>query len=59
MLAWKTHKDSNNKNNIGAYQRTEKTMDHEGDSDTNCCWGAWKPPQKLEKEIEGTGNQGG
>ena len=30
-------------------------MEHEGDSDTNCCWRTWYNPQRIDK---GTGRHG-
>ena len=29
----------------GPCQKTEKTLDYEGESDTNCCWCPWNSPQ--------------
>ena len=28
----------------------ERTMEHEGDADTNCSWYTWNSPQKHEKK---------
>ena len=43
--------NNNNNNNkleglqiIGSFQRTEKVVEHEGDSDTNCNWVTWNSP---------------
>ena len=38
---------------LGPCQRTEKTVEYEGQSDTNCSWFTWNCPQ----ETGGIGNQ--
>ena len=45
------------KKNIGSCQKDEKTVEHEGNSDTNYSWCTWNSPQGLEKQTRGTGNQ--
>ena len=39
----------NGKQILGHWQRSEKTMKHEGDSDINCNLRIWKSPQRLAK----------
>ena len=38
-------------------QRTEKTVEYQSDSDTNCNWSSWNGPQRFGKRIERTENQ--
>ena len=38
-------------------QRTKKTVEHEGDADTNCSWHSRNDPKRLEKWIERLKNQ--
>ena len=33
-----------------------KSVEHEGDSDTNCIWRSWNGPQRLEKLTGIVGN---
>ena len=35
---------------LGPCQRTEKTMEDEGNSDTTCCWCTWNIPKDLGEE---------
>ena len=35
----------------------EKTMEHEGDSDTSCNWSSWNNPEKIGKETGKVGNK--
>ena len=35
----------------------KKTMEHEGDGDTNCIWCTWNNPQRLVKGAERLGNK--
>ena len=42
---------------LGPCERTKKTVEHEGDSDTNSSWCTWNGSQRLGKEMEGIRNQ--
>ena len=35
----------------------KKTMEHEGDSDTNCNWCTWNNPQRIDKGAKRFRNQ--
>ena len=37
--------------------KTEKTVKHEADGDTNCNWRTWNCPQRLGKRSGRAGNQ--
>ena len=40
-----------------AWELKKQTVEHEGDSNTNCSWSTWNDPQKLAKEIREIENQ--
>ena len=42
---------------LGSSQRVEKTVEHEGNDDTNCSWCPLYGSQGIEKETEGSGDQ--
>ena len=42
---------------LGSWQRAEKAVEYEGDSDTNCNWCTWNSLQRLGKESGETENQ--
>ena len=37
-------------------KKTQKTMEHESDGDTNCNWCTWNDHQRLGKGAEGVRN---
>ena len=37
----------------------KKTMEHEGDNDTNCNWDTWNNSQRIGKTTEKLGNESG
>ena len=43
--------------NIKTFKRTKKTMEHEGDSDTNCNWSTWYSHQMICTGTGGLGNK--
>ena len=45
------------KERYGPYRRTEKTVEHENDSDTNCNWLAWFSYQNNDKGTGWFGNK--
>ena len=47
----------NDKQILRSCRKAKKAVEHEGDSDTYCCWCTWNSPQWLEKETQGIGDQ--
>ena len=41
----------------GPCQRTEKVMEYESESDTNCSWCTWNGPKRIGKGFGEFGNQ--
>ena len=37
---------------LGSCRRTKKTVEHEGDGDTNCNWCPWNSPQRLGEKNQ-------
>ena len=42
---------------LGPSQRMEKTLEHEGNGDTNCSWCIWNSPKMFRKKNRGLVNQ--
>ena len=46
-------------NHLDLARVLKKTVEHEGDDDTNCNWSTWNGPQEhRKKKTQGIGNQG-
>ena len=42
---------------LGSCEKAEKSMEYEGEGDTNCGWSLWNAPQRYGKGTVRIGNQ--